>query len=118
MFILIVPVVFILLFIIIEPFASMSVYGKPIKNEDLSTFLDKHLKEYDINEYAIPKKMLNKTGMPYIAQTPPISILFSWHIEDYGVVWGFSKNSKRLDECWNKKFKDYIVVKQPNLKDL
>lgn len=89
----------------IDILASLSVYGKPMKDADSLPFLMKHLNGYTINSMDDKGKIMVNYGvenkrrddLPYIAYIKGSKLLFKWHIEDEGLIWKWSKSHKLIE---------------------
>jgi hypothetical protein len=70
--------------------------GTPIKKSKLEKFINSEIfNNYRINSFDY--RMLSYQKLPYIT-TLPFSILFSYHIEDNGVVFRWSKESNIIKQ--------------------
>lgn len=79
--------------------AMFYVYGKPIKEKTLDYFLDKHLNDYGINNFA-DGKMFCGSDLPYISSVYCFSRW--WYIEDQGLVPPWSKWNKILNDRYSE----------------
>lgn len=97
----------ILLYItIIANITSLMIFKGWAKEKDLDTFFEKHLKEYEINEFAYPRIHLSNIDLPYLVKYGPLDIIGRWKIERIktnkgGVIPPWSKWNRKLNEYWN-----------------
>jgi len=98
--VLIILIIFIL--VISEP-VSRNTYGKFLSDKEVLPFLEKHLKEYQVNDssWRDGNKMLWNIDLPYIARTPLISFFARWYINDYGRIPKWSKADKMITDYFN-----------------
>lgn len=88
--------------IFVDTCGLISLYGKPIKEADLDKFMAKNLGKYVINQFSDGRMLVDHRGdyllksLPYIVRNKGIS-LFSWKVEDIGVIYRWSKWSKVLE---------------------
>ena len=106
-----------LCYIILFELAGRNAFGKFLSDEEILPFLEKHLKEYQVNDssWRDGNKMLWNIDLPYIARTPLISFFARWYIQDYGRIPKSSKADKIITDYFN------LLPKPPKrslLKDL
>lgn len=94
-----------LFFVLIYELTNFFTYGKPLDDEELKIFVEKHLNSYEINI----KNLWYSYNLPYVSKK--YSIFFSWYIQDYGQILRWSKFSKIFNEK-NKELEKGINIKK------
>lgn len=84
---------------VISSFVNWHLYGKFLRGKYINQFLDKYLKDYELNKF--DPTMLSAPGaLPYMATRR--TIFSKWYIYNIGRVFRWSEAHKRIERYHKK----------------